>query len=1050
MDSMVTRKCIFIMGMHRSGTSAFSGVLKSLGIEVGDNLMVGNKHNEKGYFEDLDIVDLNDRILAHSGRDWDSLQANLISGNKFFDNEIKATYLQKFASFPLCALKDPRFSLTFPVWHAALQDLGIECYVVLAVRHPVDVYKSLLSRDKFSKIKSFLLWAQYSLNAELYSRKASERMIVVYDEFLEDPNRFIKELLQLASIDLGVKREKLTKVKGFLDPTLNHKQSSKEEIPANLQWVLDLYKIFTRERLDISYLDKAKVDLDNLLSDSYSTDITETLIRDHAQLISTLYIDEGDGYDETSKIEISFRPQRNKFVIQFDTLSPFERIRSIRWVPFVGGFFRLVVGAISVTTLDGRQRYLKRDILESNGKLRTDHSIEFQTSESWVEIQLRYPIQEITISGKIWVDDIQVTFKKIDFQMKKQANSLLEMREKNNRLGKEKAKWRAVVTNKESEINTLLKNKIDLLSQVTSQSNNISVLTKENTSFKLELKKLSNRTEELNFYKRLYYETPIAARHRWIKRFLFKFDRFVTAETFVPDSYLLNPLVFNLAYYRESNPQLEDRILRTSESLTDHWLRVGVYEGLVASESFDVRYYLEAYPDLKKFFKKNYRGAIQHWIDHGIKEKRRGIPKRGEKESPVEESVEQQANKVRTALEELLKKEDIRRPVLLYESHNLNLQGAPNSLYEIASGIKQLGNYHSVLMSGMQGPLSDQCSKQRLLCFSHGMSQSSFIKASDQEQFIRELGTLYQSAGAALVHVNTLQSFHCILAAHHAGIPTIWNIRESENPATYFNYLPAALREAAYSCFEKSKAIVFVAESTRAQWKSLLGEGVEHMVIPNGIDISRLRSLAYGTNRPTARISLGMGENDVLILNVGTVSARKGQQDLVDAIKLISAEHRQRLVLAIAGFNRSNYSDSISFQLQELEKQGLRIILLDETSSESERSRISELYLSADVFVLTSRLESYPRVILEAMEFGLPIISTPCFGVREQLIENQGALFYSEGDIRMLSEHIEFFLLNPEKRRDFGEAARKRLSSLNSYDEMLNAYEAIYKRLLQE
>ena len=40
---------------------------------------------------------------------------------------------------------------------------------------------------------------------------------------------------------------------------------------------------------------------------------------------------------------------------------------------------------------------------------------------------------------------------------------------------------------------------------------------------------------------------------------------------------------------------------------------------------------------------------------------------------------------------------------------------------------------------------------------------------------------------------------------------------------------------------------------------------------------------------------------------------------------------------------------------------------------------------AADVFCCTSRVESYPLVILEAMAAGLPIITTPVFGISEQV-----------------------------------------------------------------
>ena len=55
---------VVILGMHRSGTSLVTSSLPLLGFPVGDNLMLGNEDNPRGFFEDLDVVSLNDDLLS--------------------------------------------------------------------------------------------------------------------------------------------------------------------------------------------------------------------------------------------------------------------------------------------------------------------------------------------------------------------------------------------------------------------------------------------------------------------------------------------------------------------------------------------------------------------------------------------------------------------------------------------------------------------------------------------------------------------------------------------------------------------------------------------------------------------------------------------------------------------------------------------------------------------------------------------------------------------------------------------------------------------------
>ena len=59
--------------MHRSGTSAVARSLQVMDIHLGDHLMPPNPtENAKGFWEDMDIYELNTALLKHLGMDWDS------------------------------------------------------------------------------------------------------------------------------------------------------------------------------------------------------------------------------------------------------------------------------------------------------------------------------------------------------------------------------------------------------------------------------------------------------------------------------------------------------------------------------------------------------------------------------------------------------------------------------------------------------------------------------------------------------------------------------------------------------------------------------------------------------------------------------------------------------------------------------------------------------------------------------------------------------------------------------------------------------------------
>jgi glycosyltransferase involved in cell wall biosynthesis len=84
-------------------------------------------------------------------------------------------------------------------------------------------------------------------------------------------------------------------------------------------------------------------------------------------------------------------------------------------------------------------------------------------------------------------------------------------------------------------------------------------------------------------------------------------------------------------------------------------------------------------------------------------------------------------------------------------------------------------------------------------------------------------------------------------------------------------------------------------------------------------------------------------------------------------------------------------------------------------------------------------------VILEAMAAGLPIVTTPVYGIVEQVQENINALFYQPSDTAALAERLENLVIHPELRRSFGESSRHVLDTLNDYEMMVSAYAKVFR-----
>jgi glycosyltransferase involved in cell wall biosynthesis len=193
-------------------------------------------------------------------------------------------------------------------------------------------------------------------------------------------------------------------------------------------------------------------------------------------------------------------------------------------------------------------------------------------------------------------------------------------------------------------------------------------------------------------------------------------------------------------------------------------------------------------------------------------------------------------------------------------------------------------------------------------------------------------------------------------------------------------------------------------------------------------------------SRAEARASLGIAAGELVVLIVGTVCPRKGQMDLVQAIPRLPGSVQARLRCFIVGDRPSPYSSELGAAIATLTN-GLaaRISTVPETAD------VIRYYRAADVFVCASRVECYPRVTQEAMALGLPMVTTPVFGIFEQVRQNVNGMFYEPGRIDQLGEALTRLLTDAPLREAMGRMAPVVLRGLNGFDETIARYADIFR-----
>ena len=220
-----SRAAYVVLGMHRSGTSAATQLLAFAGAQLPDNVMPGDEHNEKGYFEPWRIAIFNDQRLRAGGGAWDDPFVHPYAeapDEADWRARAQDLFREEYgeARYPL--LKDPRVSVLMPLWRPLLEAEGLAVRCVIPVRHPLAVAGSLARRDEFPPVKSVLLWITYMLGAETGSR-GLPRAFVDYDGLLSDWRSEVARLEDALGAPLPrMNAYAAARIDGFLSKDLRH------------------------------------------------------------------------------------------------------------------------------------------------------------------------------------------------------------------------------------------------------------------------------------------------------------------------------------------------------------------------------------------------------------------------------------------------------------------------------------------------------------------------------------------------------------------------------------------------------------------------------------------------------------------------------------------------------------------------------------------------------------------------------------------------------------------------------------------------------------
>lgn len=220
-----------------------------------------------------------------------------------------------------------------------------------------------------------------------------------------------------------------------------------------------------------------------------------------------------------------------------------------------------------------------------------------------------------------------------------------------------------------------------------------------------------------------------------------------------------------------------------------------------------------------------------------------------------------------------------------------------------------------------------------------------------------------------------------------------------------------AMKAASRWLVRSSDAVLVLSTEEAREWKAFEPRGIFHVVANCYVHNAALE--------PCREDELGKTQNAApVVLFVGRLIASKGIYDLVEAVATVRQQVDCRLAFAGGGGDQEAL-------LRLVRAKGLEahVRLLGYLPD----SELARTYRTADVFALPSYSEGFPTVLTEAMDAGLPIVTTGIRGAADHLAEGRNALFVPPGRVDLLAAALSRLVLDDGLRRHMAERNREKV-----------------------
>lgn len=383
---------------------------------------------------------------------------------------------------------------------------------------------------------------------------------------------------------------------------------------------------------------------------------------------------------------------------------------------------------------------------------------------------------------------------------------------------------------------------------------------------------------------------------------------------------------------------------------------------------------------------------------------------------------------------------------ILFISSRAEIAGGEKYLLDVTARMDRLRYRPIVVLPGdgaMRPALEKAAVESFIVPADYGWFQQPFhwyryLRELDGR--VRQIADVIKAKDISLVHTNSNLRLEGAFAAQLTGTPHVYGAHaEFETGQSIYERVPMNQATFAQMMGALSSKVVAVSQSRAAALVPPLAPD-QVSVVHNGLDAAIFDGAVACANSDVRR-ELGIADDVVLVTAVGRIEPIKGHDYLVQAAARVCEQAKNVRFLLVGSEEDKTFAARVRGAVADSG-------LADSFTFLGFRSDVPHILSQSDLFVLSSRSEGHPLVLLEAMAAGCAVVATRCGGAEDTVVDGVSGRLVDVGNVDGMARAIIDLANDKERRSAMGAAARQHVRQNFTLEKSVDSLMAVYDEVL--